>query len=304
MEEMASLLYGSLFDKLMKLDDGVIIYPGHGPGSVCGTAIAGRMWTTIGIERAHNPRLQYTDRAEFIANATRELERPPYFRQVEKLNVEGAPILGSMPVPKPMSPNEFVERARDAIVVDTRMEMGFGASHVPGAISIWLGGIPSFAGWFLPYDRPILLVNDTDNPEQAARSLIRMGYDGIDGYLSGEMHAWHTAGLESESTKTVTVHELCHLLDGRKGIWILDVRSEEEVAKTQIPGAHNIHITQLPDRMDEVPRDRSVYVFCGSGLRSMIGASLLQRQGWHDLTVVLGGLAGWSSISCPITFGK
>jgi hydroxyacylglutathione hydrolase len=301
MEEMAGLLYDSLFSKLLKLDDGVIVCPAHGSGSVCGTAIAERIWTTIGLERQHNPRLQYTDRSEFVAEVARELERPPYFRQMEKLNIEGAPVLGSLPVPKPLSPNEFARQARDAIVVDTRMEVAFGASHVQDAISIWLDGLPSFAGWFLPYDRPILLVNGMDSSEQAVRGLIRLGYDELSGYLSGEMHAWHTAGLESKSVKMLTVQGLCHLLDEHEDIWILDVRSEEELANDgQIPGARHIHITRLPDRMDEVPKDSAVYIFCGSGLRSMIGASLLQREGWQNMVVILGGLAGWNSASCPI----
>ncbi len=300
MEEMANLLYDSLFNKLLKLDDGVIVYPGHGPGSVCGTAIAGRMWTTIGIERRYNPKLQYKDRTEFVTRVARELERPPYFRQIEKLNLEGAPVLGSLPTPPPLSPKEFAERSQNAIVIDTRMEVGFGASHVPDSISIWLDGLSSFAGWLLPYDRSILLVSDTGTIEQAVRKLIRMGYDNVAGYLAGEMHAWHTAGLESKSTKMVAVQELCHLLDESEDTWILDVRSEEEVENAQIPGAHHIHITQLQEHKDEVPKDRSVYVFCGSGLRSMIGASLLQREGWEDTTVVLGGLAGWSSITCPV----
>lgn len=80
----------------------------------------------------------------------------------------------------------------------------------------------------------------------------------------------------------------------------LDVRSDEEVKATHIPGAHHIHLTLLPHRLDRVPRDRPVTIFCGSGLRSMIAASLLRRQGWTDLAVVLGGLAGWNSTTCPL----
>jgi hydroxyacylglutathione hydrolase len=97
------------------------------------------------------------------------------------------------------------------------------------------------------------------------------------------------------------VQDLCHHLDTDGEAWILDVRSDEELASQgEIAGAHQIHITQLPDHLDEVPRDQPVYVFCGSGLRSMIGASLLRRQGWDNVTVVLGGLAGWRSTTCPL----
>jgi len=299
-EELAGLLYDTLFDKLLPLGDEVIVCPAHGSGSVCGSAIAERVWTTIGLERRLNPRLQFTDRDAFIANAARELERPPYFRRMEEWNVEGAPLLETLPVPSPLSPGEFARQARDAIVLDTRMELGFGAAHVPGAHSIWLDGVPSFAGWFLPYDRPVLLVNETNDPTEAVRYLIRLGYDDLGGHLAGDMLAWHKAGRESGSIRTITVQALCRRLDQDGEPWILDVRSDEEVEAGRIADAQHIHVTQLPDRMDEVPRDRPIHIFCGSGLRSMIAASLLRRQGWEDLAVVLGGLAGWSSTTCPL----
>jgi hydroxyacylglutathione hydrolase len=144
-------------------------------------------------------------------------------------------------------------------------------------------------------------VNETDNPVEAARFLVRLGYDELAGYLAGGMLAWHMAGLESNSIKMVTVQEFCRQLDERKQVWILDVRSDEELEKAgRIPDAYHIHITQLSNHLNEIRKDRTVYIFCGSGLRSMIAASMLRRQGWKDLVVVLGGLAGWNSIARPI----
>jgi hydroxyacylglutathione hydrolase len=174
---------------------------------------------------------------------------------------------------------------------------------VPGALSIWEAGLPSFAGWFLTYDRPILLVTDGNDVGESVRYLMRMGYDKIAGFLAGGMLAWHKAGLASESIESITVQDLCHRLDQNSGDeepWILDVRSAEEAEGNEIPTAHRIHLTQLPDRMDDVLEGQRVYIFCGSGLRSMLAASLMQRAGYDELTVVLGGLAGWSSVSCPL----
>jgi hydroxyacylglutathione hydrolase len=299
-EEMASLLYDTIFSKLLPLGDEVIVCPAHGAGSACGAGIAERAWTTIGLERRHNPRLQHSDEAEFVASVAQELEKPPYFAHMEKLNLEGPPVLGTLPVPKPLPASMFAKEAEHRIVLDTRTELGFGSAHVPNSLSIWLSRLPAFAGWFLPYDRPILLVSETYNPVDATRYLIRLGYDDLAGYLSGGMLAWHTAGLESNSTGMITVQALCHLLDQGERIWILDVRSDKELAKARIPNAQHIHITQLPQHMDEVPKDRTVYIFCGSDVRAMIAASLLQRQGWKDLAVVLGGLEGWSSVTCPL----
>jgi hydroxyacylglutathione hydrolase len=300
-QELAGVLYDSLFEKLLPLGDEVIVCPAHGSGSVCGSAIAERIWTTIGLERRLNPMLQQDDRDAFIARAARELERPPYFRRMEKLNIEGPPLLGVLPEPVPMSAKTFSEAAQTSIVVDTRSELGFSAAHVPQSLSIWLDGLPSFVGWFVPYDKPLLLVNETDDSMAVVQHLIRLGYDQIAGYLAGDMLAWHSAGHESQSVQTVTVQTLCQLLDEDEKLHVLDVRSESEVASAgEIPGAQRIHITQLPHRMGEVPKDRAVYIFCGSGLRSMMAASLLQRQGWKNLAVILGGLAGWSSMSCPL----
>ncbi len=300
LQEMTGLLYDSIFGKLLPLGDGVIVAPAHGSGSACGTAIAERPWTTIGLERAHNPKLRYTIKADFVANVGRMLEYPHYFRMMEKLNVQGPPLLDSLRAPPPLSTREFAERASDAVVLDTRMELGFAAAHVPGAVSIWAQGVPGWAGWFLPYDKPILLVSDADDVAPIVRNLLRMGYDRVAGFLSGGMHAWLSSGLQTESIGVVTVQRLCHLLDHDEDVWILDVRNPEEVERQAIPGARNIHLSRVPEQSGEVPQGRPVYIFCGSGMRATVAASLLKRQGWNNLTVVLGGLAGWNSIACPL----
>ena len=298
--EMAGLLYDTICNKLLPLGDGVVVCPAHGSGSACGGAIADRVWTTIGLERRLNPKLQFTDRDAFIANTAKQLEYPPYFRRVEEWNLEGGPLLGALPVPTPLSAHEFAQKAQDAVVLDTRGELGFGAAHVPDALSIPMGILPRFAGWFLPLDRPILLVNETDDPTEAARYLLRLGLDNLAGYLAGGMLAWHTAGMESSATETVTVQKLCRLLDAHEDTWILDVRSDMEVAAARIPDAHHIHLTQLPNHLDKVPTDHYITIFCGSGRRAVVAASLLQREGRQDLAVVLGGLSGWNSTTCPL----
>ena len=118
------------------------------------------------------------------------------------------------------------------------------------------------------------------------------------------MLSWHMSGHNSASIKTLTVQELCRQLDKNEiePAHILDVRSDEELRRDgQISGSAHIHVTQVPKRFKMVPKDSPVYVFCGSGLRSMIAASFLQRNGWKDLAVVLGGMSGWKSIKCPIS---
>ncbi len=299
-EEMAERLFDSLFNKLLPLGDEIIVCPAHGAGSVCAASITERIWTTIGIERKRNPKLEYKEKDEFVENVTEKLERPPYFRQMEKLNVEGPPILGSLPVPSPLSPEEFEEGMENCQVLDTRMELCFNSGHIPGSLSIWLDGVPNFAGWFLSYDEPILLVNEGNNPTQVVRYLVRLGFDDFAGYLSEDMLGWHMAGKRSESIDTVTVQEMCNLLDEGETGWILDVRSEDEVREAEIVGANHIHVTQLLENLDRIPEDKNIYIFCGSGLRSTIAASILKRRGWENVTIILGGVKGWNSTTCPI----
>lgn len=297
-EQMARNLCDSIFEKILPLGDEGIVCPAHGAGSVCGSSIAERTWTTVGIERKQNPKLQYEEKSDFVENIVEKLERPPYFRKMEELNLRGPPLLHNPPVPEPLSPDDFYSRAEDALVLDFRSELGFTNSHVPDSISIWLDGIPNFAGWFLSYEKPFLLVGEESDIESAARDLIRIGYDNIAGYLAGGMLSWYKAGKEPGSIKTKTVQELCGLLDEGESPWILDVRSEEEVEKQEIPDANHIHLTQLLDNTDEIPEDRKIYIFCGSGLRSTVAASLLKLEGFEDLVVVKGGFSGWNSVTC------
>ena len=184
-------------------------------------------------------------------------------------------------------------------MLDARTELGFAAAHVPGALFCGLEEIPRFAGWFLPYDLPILLVAEPAGLPQAVRYLVRLGYDDLAGYLAGGMLAWHTAGLESVALRTITPHELCRRLGAGEKIGILDVRSDGEVEADRMAGAQHVPLTQLPARLDEVPRDRSVAIFCRSGVRATVAASLLERAGHQGVTVVLGGRSGWKAISCP-----
>ncbi|HEX7445383.1 MAG TPA: rhodanese-like domain-containing protein, partial [Methanothrix sp.] len=198
-------------------------------------------------------------------------------------------------------PKEFQNQSEGVQILDTRQELAYSAAHIFGSQSIWLDGLASFAGWFLDYDRPILLVGELNDHENAIRILVRLGFDNIAGFLAGGMLNWHMSGRESASIRTTTVHEICRQLEGDKKIWILDVRSESELEKDgPIEGSQHIPLTEIAARMNEIPKSRAVHVLCGSGMRSMVGASFLQARGWSNLAVILGGMAGWRSSKCPL----
>jgi hydroxyacylglutathione hydrolase len=222
---------------------------------------------------------------------------------MEKVNLEGRPLLGVLPSPLPLDARSFSQMSisQNAQILDTRQELAFSAAHVPGSQSIWLEGLASFAGWFFSYDRPILLVGEGNEVERAVAILLRLGFDNISGFLAGGMLSWHMAGQQSQSIRTQIVQDLCRQLDEGEKLWILDVRFEGELHKDgRIEGAQHIPITSIAEKMGEVPRDREVAIFCGSGMRSMAAASYLKARGWKRLSVVLGGMAGWRSIKCPL----
>jgi hydroxyacylglutathione hydrolase len=300
---LASTLYDSIFQHILPLGDGVIIYPAHGNGSVCGGHIAVRNESTIGIERRQNPLLHKTNKEEFVKHKVAEiLERPPYFTRMEKYNLEGPPLLACMPLPTPFTPFEFrSEMEKGALVIDTSEPATFGGIHIKGAYSIWVEGIPSFAGWVLPYDKPILLVIERQSDlEKAVRYFIRVGYDQIIGYLKGGIENWYNAGYPMESLSLLSVHQLKDMLDRQEPMTVLDTRGQEEWESGHIEGAIHIYVGHLEQRITEVPKDKPVAVYCRTGYRAGLSASILLRAGHQKVYNIPGSVTAWIAAGFPI----
>lgn len=298
---MAQRLYDTIFAKILPLGDGIILCPAHGSGSVCGGDISERLWSTIGLERLHNPKLQFGSREAFVDSVAKPMEIPPYFKQMEQLNLEGG-IRTGFSYPQPLRPQEFFHAMHNAIIVDTRPVEAFAAAHIPGALSLWLDGLAGFAGWFVPYNTDLLLVGETATVMRVFRILQRLGFRRIRGY--GTLTSWLSEGYKIQTVNTISVHEFCACIDSGDDFWILDVRSSLELhSEGRIPDAHHIHITQLNKRYTELPQNRDIFIFCGSGRRSMIAASILQQKQGYQPVVIMGGFSGWSSIACPVDKG-
>ena len=293
---LAGNLYDSIFNKLLPLGDEVILCPAHGAGSVCGGAISEREQSTLGLERVQNPALQEPKKEAFIQfKITEHHERPPYFRKMEQYNLEGPPLLKHLPNPSPLSPKEFQEKMKlGCVVVDTRMPPAFGGAHIGSSYSIWLDGLPSFAGWVLPYDKQILLVlEDKEQLERATRYLVRLGYDKIAGYLRGGIEAWYNEALPIEHIGLLAVQELKEQLDKGDKLVVLDVRRKDEWNNGHIEGALHIYVGHLEERLHKVPADRPIVVICNVGHRASLGASILRREGFQKVYNVLGGMTAW-----------
>lgn len=303
---LASNLYDSIFNKLLPLGDGVILCPGHGAGSVCGLNIGNRDESTLGIERVQNPVLQIKNKDDFIKYRVAEKpERPHYFRQMEKYNLEGPPLLGCMPFPSPLTPAEFRKQMEGgAVVVDTSEPAAFGGAHIKGSYSIWLEGLPIFAGWVLSYDKPILLVlGDQSHMERAVRYLIRAGYDRIDGFLKGGTEGWYNTGFPTDSLPLLSVHQLKDKIDRGEELLVLDTRGQDEWDSGHIEGALHIYVGHLEVRLTEVPKDKPVAVICNVGHRAGLGASILLRAGYKEVYNVLGSVKAWVAAGFPTTSG-
>jgi hydroxyacylglutathione hydrolase len=295
---MASNLYDSIFNKILPLGDEVILCPAHGAGSMCGSAIGTREHSTLGLERIQNPALRNTNKEDFVKYKLQErLEFPPYFRQMEKYNLEGPPLLQDGPNPELLSPHEFREQMENgAIVADTRLPHSFGGAYIRDTYSIWLGGLPSFAGWVLPYDVPVLLVlEDKEQLETAVKYMIRLGYDNIAGFLNGGIAAWYIEALPVEGFNLLSVHDLKSKLDADEELFILDVRGDEEWESGHIEGARHIYVGHVEENLDKVPKSCQVVVYCGSGRRSNIAASILKKNGYRKVFNVLGSMSAWKS---------
>jgi hydroxyacylglutathione hydrolase len=298
-EAAAALLYDSIMHRILPLGDQVIICPAHGSGSVCGSRISERGDTTIGYEKVVNGQLSM-ERETFIDHISREqYYRPHYFRTMERINREGAPLIHHPPDLTPFLPGE-IEQMKNVQIVDIRSPTGFGGGHIPGAVSIWRDGLGAFMGWFLDYDRPIILVDDfNESLDEVTREFVRLAYDNLTGYLAGGFPAWFKAGKYVSKTGTWSVHELNDHL-GDPLIFLLDVRDIHNREKNgHIRGSHHIYIGELPDRMDEVPRDRHVVAYCDAGYKGSIAASLLSRAGYARVTNLLGGMTGWIQAGFP-----
>jgi|WetSurMetagenome_2_1015567.scaffolds.fasta_scaffold07536_7 hydroxyacylglutathione hydrolase len=301
---MASNLYDSLFKLILPLGDSVILCPAHGAGSVCGINIADRDESTLGIERMQNSSLQVNSKDDFVRRKTNERpEKPPYFTLMEKYNLEGPPLMSCMPAPTPLNPADFKkEMENGAVVVDTSLPAAFGGAHIKGSYSIWLNGLPSFAGWLLPYDKPLLLVlEDQDHLEKAFRYLIRIGYENITGFLKDGTEGWYDAGYPTERLPLLSVFQLKEMLDRKEDLVVLDARDQMEWDSGHIEGATHIYVGHVESQLARIPRDKPVAVLCSVGHRAGIASSILLRAGFPKVYNVLGSVTAWRHTGFPLT---
>jgi hydroxyacylglutathione hydrolase len=297
---MSGKLYDGLHGKLLPLGDGVVVLPGHGFGSVCGGTIGEREISTIGAERAMNPMLCLT-KEQFVERKVEERhETSPYFKVMERYNLEGPPATGHVPVPPALKPSEFKAAASKGIpIIDTRLPPSFGGAHIEGAYSLPPTRL-SNAGWVVPVENPVLLVvEDAKALDFTVRNLYRMGYTSFAGYLAGGLEAWYKEGNPLSKVEMLTCSQLKAMMEKDKPV-IVDVRRYSEWDEGHIEGATHIYLGRLPERLGEIPADRPVVLQCKTGTRSSFAASILLKAGRKRVYNLLGGIDAWKKLGYPL----
>ena len=297
-EELASVMYDTIQNKILPLQDDIIVYPAHGPGSSCGKNLGPDTFSTIGEQKKNNYALQPQSREDFIkAVTTGLLAAPVYFAVNAKINKEGYDSLAEIKSKglAALSIKDFKKKMNeDVLVLDTRNATVFTNGFIPGSIFIGLEGrFAEWAGSLLPFHQRIILVTDKGMEEETIIRMARVGFDKIEGYLKGGFDAWKKAGEKFDLIIDVEVDELAMDIKHDPNLVILDVRKEVEYGDGHIKNALNLPLSDMTDvaQIANFEDEQNLYLHCAGGYRSVIAASLMKRQGYHNLRNVLGGWA-------------
>ena len=307
-EDLAGLLFDSLRTKIMPLADDVIVYPAHGAGSACGKNMMKETVDSLGNQKKMNYALRADmTKAEFIKEVTDGLLPPPqYFPMNVKMNREGYESIDTIlkHSTRALTPTEFEVLANEteALVLDVRHQDNFVQGHIPRSIFIGLKG--SFAPWvgalIADVNQPILLVVDEGLEEEAITRLSRVGFDNTLGYLKGSFEAWKAEGKEYDTISSISAETFKERYEENKDV-VFDVRKEGEFVSEHIEDAHHTPLDYLNDYLSEFPNDKTFYVHCAGGYRSVIAASILKSRGIHNLVDIAGGYKAIKEANIPVT---
>lgn len=296
MVDSARTLFGSL-KRVRALPDYIQVWPGHGAGSACGKALGAVPQTTIGYEKITNWGLAEQSEQTFVAGVLAGQPEPPrYFAEMKRINRDGPPIGEQAGPLMELDPSVLTTMlAERTEVVDTRPAAAFARGHVPGTINIPFNkSFITWAGWLLPYDRPIaVLAEDQESAERIRRHLALIGLDRLAGWVGrGALERDRRGAPDMRAVRQVSAAEAAAALE--KGTaTLVDVRGQAEWQAGHIPGVRNIPLGYLTDHLDELPREELLIVHCQSGARSSIGASVLQAHGFMNVANMSGGFQGW-----------
>ncbi len=297
-DQLASMLYKSIQEKFLPLPDETLVYPAHGAGSLCGRALSTDTVSTMGEQRKYNYALQPMSEAEFVSLVTADQpEAPQYFVYDAIMNRKEHQTLEESlkRVLKPLSLEAVLDlRGEGAQLLDVRDSADYEGAHITNSLNIGLGGrFATFAGILLAKDVPIVVVAEPGREEEAALRLGRIGFDHVAGYLEGGMASLEGRSEVTSRTDRITPAALQERLVRSEAPAVLDVRTENEFLESKSKGSRNIPVNHLEERIEKVPDDTPVVVYCESGYRSSMALGILERQGLTNVSHLVGGIAAW-----------
>lgn len=306
-EELAGLLYESLYNKIMPLPDDLIVYPAHGAGSACGKNMMKETVDTLGNQKKMNYALNQPSKEAFVAAVTDGLLPPPaYFGMNVAMNKKGYNSFEQVlnHGMKALSVTEFEAIAENtgALMLDTRNDKAFAKGFIPQSINIGLSG--DFAPWvgamIIDVKQPILLITENGKEEEAITRLSRVGFDNVLGHLKGGFEAWKIAGKEIDIVNRITPQEFAEKVNISEDK-IIDVRKETEYAAEHVEEAYSKPLAYINDWIKDLNPQAHFYLHCAGGYRSMIAASILQARGYRNFTEVEGGFNAIAKTEIPKT---
>jgi hydroxyacylglutathione hydrolase len=299
-EELAGMLYDSLNKKIKTLPDSVIVYPAHGPGSSCGKNIGKETFSTIGEQRRFNYALKEMSRETFIEKVTDGILPPPqYFFEDARINKEGYDPLEKIiqANTKALSFGEFKTAiSGGATILDTREADEFEKGFIPGSINIGLNG--QFAVWvgtLIDINKQLVLITDEGKEEETVLRLARVGYEKVIGFLNGSIAGWNG---RLETVDSITADKLKDEL--KKGYDVLDVRKHGEWNVSHLKDAQFLPLSEFPDNLTALDKNKPYIVHCGGGYRSMTAISIMKNKGFTNLLNVYGGFSAMQSAGLPV----
>ncbi|MCD0456544.1 MBL fold metallo-hydrolase [Chryseobacterium sp. LC2016-27] len=296
-EDLAGLLYESLYKKILPLDDDIIVYPAHGAGSACGKNMQKETVDTLGNQKKTNYALNQNSKESFIKAVTDGLLPPPaYFGMNVAMNKKGYESFDNVVYKglNALSPEEFEKTAElfGALVLDVRNNDVFAKGFIPQSINIGLNG--DFAPWvgalIGDVKQPILLITDENKQEETLTRLSRVGFDTILGFLEGGFEAWKKNGREIDTVNRISAKQFESEIKNKE-VKIIDVRKESEYQSEHVNEAYNMPLAYINDWIGDLDSEKHFYIHCAGGYRSMMAASILQARGYRNFTEIEGGFA-------------
>lgn len=299
-DDLASKLFDSIHQQLLTLPDSTRVFPAHGAGSACGKSLSTELTSTIGAQRRENYALIAPDRDTFVDLVTEgQPPAPGYFAHDATLNKQQRQLLDETTPPAAMDWDQLQSAlAAGALLVDGRDPVEFARGHLRGAVNIGLAGrYAEFAGSIVPADNDIVLFVEPGAELEAKNRLGRIGFDRVLGYIERPFEVLQAHPGHVDVASRLTPVDMRHRQQTVADLQVVDVRNPGEHALGTVPGAINIPVGQLPDRLSELDPTRPTVVYCAGGYRSSVAASLLRAHDFADVSDIVGGYGAWAQLS-------